>query len=72
MAHLPDAERSDNFCALRGAIARGALALAYHEQGSTALANQLLPEGPTGVFYYAMLGYPGIDNYVEPHAKSCL
>lgn len=66
---LYDLTDSDNFCALRGAIARGVLALAYHEQGSTALANQLLPEGPTGVFYYAMLGYPGIDNYVDAARK---
>jgi len=66
---LYDLTDSDNFCALRGAIARGVLALAYHEQGSAALANQLLPDGPTGVFYYAMLGYPGIDNYVDAARK---
>lgn len=66
---LYDVTDSDNFRALRGAIARCVLALAYHEKGSEALANQLLSDKPTGVFYYAMLGYPGIDNYVDAARK---
>ena len=66
---LYDITDGDNFRALRGAIARCVLALAYHEKGSAALARQLLPEGPTGVLYYAMQGYPGIDNYVDAARK---
>ena len=67
---LYDLTDSGNFRALRGAIARCVLALAYHEKGSEALANQLLPEGPTGVLYYAMLGYPGINSYVDAARKA--
>ncbi|MFD4837164.1 toxin VasX [Achromobacter sp. NPDC058515] len=62
---LYDANDNFGFCAMRGAIARCVLALAYHEKGSEVLAGQLLAHGPTGVFHYAMLANPVVVNYVD-------
>lgn len=65
---LYDLEDDFSFRAMRGAIARCVLALAYHEKGSQALADQLLEHGPIGAFYYAMLGHPAIAQYVNATA----
>ncbi|KXJ65814.1 hypothetical protein AXY46_14445 [Achromobacter xylosoxidans] len=65
---LYDLEDDFSFRAMRGAIARCVLALAYHEKGSQALAEQLLEHGPIGAFYYAMLGHPAIAQYVNAPA----
>ena len=65
---LYDLEDDFSFRAMRGAIARCVLALAYHEKGSQALADQLLDYGPIGVFHYAMLGHPAIAQYVNAPA----
>lgn len=65
---LYDLEDDFSFRAMRGAIARCVLALAYHEKGSQALADQLLEHGPIGAFYYAMLGHPAIAQYVNAPA----
>lgn len=67
---LYDLEDDFSFRAMRGAIARCVLALAYHEKGSQALADQLLEHGPIGAFYYAMLGHPAIAQYVNAPAVS--
>lgn len=64
-----DTREAFNFRAMRGAIARCILGLACHEEGAKALANQLLPDGPTGVLYYAMLGFPGQIDYVDALRK---
>ncbi|MBN3857093.1 hypothetical protein G3N59_27295 [Paraburkholderia sp. Ac-20340] len=69
LAHY-DTKEAFNFRAMRGAVSRCILGLACHEEGARALADQLLPEGPTGVLYYAMQGYPGQTEYIDSTRKA--
>ncbi|CAG9191911.1 conserved hypothetical protein [Paraburkholderia tropica] len=69
LAHY-DTRESFNFRAMRGAVSRCILGLACHNEGANALAKQLLPEGPTGVLYYAMQGFPGQTEYIDSTRKT--
>ncbi len=65
---LYDTEDDFSFRAMRGAIARSVLALAYHDKGSQALADALLEHGPIGVFHHAMLANSSVAGYVNSPA----